>query len=126
MTTTIHRASPMVYFMEGKKSGAIKIGYSRDPQARQKTLQSSNHEEIGVITFIAGDRHMERLLHDAFRDERIRGEWFRPSPRLMRFINLCESVELWPSRAGYRQVRRLAYSLANNYSRHGRGASKTD
>ena len=40
---------------------------------------------------LAGIAQDERALHQRFKDDRIRGEWFRPSPALMHYISTLPS-----------------------------------
>lgn len=67
-----------VYLMEDKRNRRFKIGRSRTPGKREKTLQS----EVPDITLrfsIPADESHERTLHERFRDRRVRGEWFELS-----------------------------------------------
>jgi hypothetical protein len=67
--------STKVYVMIDKNTGYYKIGRSVKPIIREKTLQSEkptiemlfNHEAIV---------RDEKVLHDKFKNKRIRGEWF--------------------------------------------------
>lgn len=66
-----------IYLMVDNRNGYIKIGYSKNPKKREKTLQS----EVPDITMIFAKNNCsimdERKLHDLFKDFRIRGEWFK-------------------------------------------------
>lgn len=63
------------YLMEDTRNGLMKIGKSRNPVVREKTLQS---EASSVILRIAvpADNEFESELHSQFHHKRRRGEWF--------------------------------------------------
>lgn len=64
-----------IYLMQDSRNGYHKIGFSVEPQTRERTLQS----EVPSIKMIAawkGKAKEERLLHERFASLRVRGEWF--------------------------------------------------
>lgn len=67
-----------VYFAE--KNGRIKIGFSERPQERAKALSAR------LLAFVDGSMAEERAMHERFDLERIEGEWFAPSARLLSHI----------------------------------------
>ena len=73
-----------VYFIHG--GDRIKIGYSRDPEERLSTLQTSTADHLQIIGSIVGDKSKERSLHEQFGHLKIRNEWFRPEADLIDFI----------------------------------------
>ena len=66
--------------MKDQTNNYYKIGYSKTPEYRERTLQS----EKPSIEMICNKRlpsrkiadAFEKALHNAFADKRIRGEWF--------------------------------------------------
>ena len=76
----------MVYFIAAEND-AVKIGYvGWDVWGRLRSLGNSHYRELRLLGVMEGGRELERSLHARFADERIRHEWFRPSPRLLEFI----------------------------------------
>jgi hypothetical protein len=96
-----------VYFIQAGESGPIKIGKTTcSPLERLRTLQGGHYEKlhlVGVIfagsysnqgTDVSNNRNLvderltklEREVHSAFDEERIRGEWFELSEALAEFI----------------------------------------
>lgn len=67
-----------VYLMLNFKSNLIKIGQSRKPSYREKTLQSEE-PEIEMIAFWKAPKKVEKELHNIYSNKRERGEWFRLS-----------------------------------------------
>lgn len=63
-----------VYLMS-HVNGLTKIGLSRNPSTREKTLQAED-PRLKLIWSVPGSRKMERRLHDIFGSVRVRGEWF--------------------------------------------------
>ncbi len=64
-----------VYLMEDLRNGAFKIGRSRTPGKRERTLQSEE-PEINLRFAIPSDEQQERRMHVCFSHKRTRGEWF--------------------------------------------------
>lgn len=64
----------MIYFI--RVQNYIKIGYSRRPQTRIVTHQTSNPQAIEVLGIFPGDKSVEVSLHRELADYRVRGEWF--------------------------------------------------
>ena len=70
--------------MHDKRNGYHKIGISKEPKYREKTLQS----EQPAIEMICNKRYPSRkiaeaiefALHKAYAEQRVRGEWFDLSP----------------------------------------------
>ena len=72
-----------VYLMHDKRNGYHKIGISKTPEYREKTLQS----EQPNIEMVCSKRYptrkiaraFESALHEAYAEQRVRGEWFNLS-----------------------------------------------
>lgn len=69
------RFTTFVYLMEDVRNGAFKIGRSRTPGKRERTLQSEVPETLLRFSIPAEEEH-EKALHSRFSHRRIRGEWF--------------------------------------------------
>jgi hypothetical protein len=76
------KGTSYVYFLQN--GDRIKIGFSRNPQARAQALSLRESNILGVIE--AGQR-FERILHDNWAHIRIDNtEWFHATPELLSFI----------------------------------------
>lgn len=77
----------VIYFVRAESTGFIKIGWtSTDPMGRIAALQTGS----GPLTLLAqtvGDRKLERAFHKLFEAHRKHGEWFMPTPDLIRLID---------------------------------------
>jgi len=68
-----------LYIMQIEKTGAIKIGVSKNPEKRIKQLQTSCPYKIKMILRIEKRADLEKQLHDRlkkFRTTRSNQEWF--------------------------------------------------
>ena len=97
----------MIYFIQDTRSLDIKIGYtSRPVMDRLGALQTGNAGKLEVIAVVPGEQSDEAALHRQFADARIGGEWFRPTPALLRHLAF-EVV----GRGMYQEGRGTGYSL---------------
>ena len=83
-----HSYKGYIYFIQGVSGGPIKIGYSKNPQKRLATFQTSHSERLVILGCVKGNIAYERQLHKQFSAYRIRGngEWFRPGREIVVFI----------------------------------------
>jgi hypothetical protein len=95
------RRSKYVYLMK-HSNGFVKIGFSTNPRAREKTLQAED-PRIEMLGFFAASNDVERKLHQIFADLRVRGEWFRLEERHVDWI-----LTLKPQKAKARKRKSVA------------------
>jgi len=74
-----------VYLLINCRNGLFKIGRSKNPLQREKTLQAEE-PEILLIKYWAAEKAFENTLHKRYLTKRIRGEWFK--------LNLNDLLEL--------------------------------
>ncbi|PIF05305.1 MAG: hypothetical protein CSA36_07585 [Draconibacterium sp.] len=65
-----------LYLMINENTNLFKIGYSKNPYFREKTLQSEE-PKIFTIKFWECEKKVETEIHKLFKNKRIRGEWFK-------------------------------------------------
>ena len=76
-----------VYFIQGKITGYIKIGFSTNSLARIQILRKSNGEELEILHIIKDtSRQQEKDLHKKFKQYHLHDEWYRPGEKLLTFI----------------------------------------
>lgn len=73
-----------VYFISSIR--AIKIGFATNVKTRMRELQTSHHEKLDLIGFVAGEMELEKSLHSKFADKRLVGEWFEPCSEIYEYI----------------------------------------
>lgn len=74
-----------VYFIRNCVTGNIKIGFTNAGtfSDRLDDLQEATDCRLECLAFLSwGTRRTERRLHAYFNEDRVRGEWFAPTPQL--------------------------------------------
>lgn len=64
-----------IYIQFNKRNNFCKIGLSKSPKNREKTLQSQE-PEIEMIACWIAPKIIEKELHRLFESKKVRGEWF--------------------------------------------------
>lgn len=86
LATHIGMHDPLVYFLSDGVE--CKIGFTRDIRTRKAAVEHERGESLRLIGTVPGGREVEAELHEAFREFRLRGEWFRHCDELDRFIGV--------------------------------------
>ena len=85
-STQDQEINPDIYFIQGEMTQNIKIGVSKNPERRMRSLESS--EPLNLLAIIKeGGTVKEKKLHRQFKHLRLHGEWFRPDKELLEFID---------------------------------------
>jgi Meiotically up-regulated gene 113 len=79
----------MIYFVQEEFGLFIKIGFNNgsDLDNRLRTLQVGCPGLHTLLLVIPGTKQDDRELKRRFRKYKLRGEWFRPVPELLRAID---------------------------------------
>jgi hypothetical protein len=75
-----------MYAIQAGEDGPIKLGVSKNPAQRLKTIQTGHAAELRGLAAWRCLSEEERMVHDGYRHACIRGEWFHPVPELLRYI----------------------------------------
>ena len=75
-----------VYFVQAEEGGLIKIGITKNPHMRLSTMQTNCPVLLQTLRVIPAHTPVEKTLHRLFRNQRVRGEWFRPESSLVELI----------------------------------------
>lgn len=70
----------------------IKIGTSTDLKGRLYALACSSPFPLTLLASYPGLLLPERALHDTLAKDRMQGEWFRPTGRLLELVELVQSL----------------------------------
>lgn len=84
-SNTLVELGACIYFLQST-GGQIKIGYSAQLPKRLKAIHAINGEGVRFLGAIAGTREDEARLHAQYAEERLHGEWFQLTHRLMLFL----------------------------------------
>jgi hypothetical protein len=77
----------MIYFAQAEDSGHIKIGFtSGSAEGRIQDLQVGSSSRLILLAVVSGSKADEKVLHQQLSRDRIRGEWFRPTPDVLRLM----------------------------------------
>lgn len=77
----------MIYFVQGKKTKKIKIGFTRIcVSERISKLQTGSADILIFLGACPGDKKYEKDLHRKFSNQRQFGEWFNNSDDILFFI----------------------------------------
>lgn len=74
-----------VYFVQAA-SGHIKVGVARDVARRIAEIGANHPEPLRLLGTMTGGYGHEHYVHRLFHEDRRHGEWFKPSQRLLDFI----------------------------------------
>jgi hypothetical protein len=86
--TRKEKPTDKLYFVEEKNTGNIKIGRTSRPiEERMITLQTANSSALALLKCVPASPVEEVRLHARFRAAKVRGEWFRPTPELLAYID---------------------------------------
>ncbi len=78
-----------IYFIQSPHEPRnIKIGQSSGLAKRMKTFSTHSAVPPDLLCAIRGYDCLEPALHELFGEERLHGEWFRPTPRLVAFATV--------------------------------------
>lgn len=70
----------------------VKIGYSKNPEARLSALQTASAERLDLMGYIPGNPDTEKQFHELFGHLRRKGEWFALTRQLYTCINRFELI----------------------------------
>lgn len=97
----------MIYFIGNIEKDICKIGFSKRPTRRIKTIRSSVDYHLSIFDIIEGTIEEEKLIHSLNDKARITGEWYVLSKvksldlnKHVKTINVG-SIELVMSKDGY-------------------------
>lgn len=91
VTHDAYPVGPVVYFIQAGEGGFIKVGWSANVKMRMAGLQTGRPEELHLLLAFTGTRVEEGRLHARLAPYRVRGEWFKPDPAVLKSIEVLRS-----------------------------------
>lgn len=82
-----HDQMGSVYLILDAENDRVKIGHSRDPWRRLKTLQTGSSSKLELIGIIAGTADVEKRLHFDQHDVKVHLEWFSGGRAAVNWLN---------------------------------------
>jgi hypothetical protein len=104
---TASNVQARVYFIQEGTGGPIKIGTSTRVRQRLRELRVNAKDTLVLRAMTKGGRWVEALLHSLFSHARIRGEWFKPAPELLEYIEEVRVAEGTPETIAARELEEL-------------------
>lgn len=83
-----------VYFISNEVKDKVKIGYSKNPWARIKDLQTTSSEKLLLVATVKTTDASEKKLHAELAEYLIHGEWFCICPLISGLINSIKTKEI--------------------------------
>lgn len=81
-----HRTS-VVYFARRGSDGAVKIGFTSDPERRMRELRKKSRSTVQILAIFPGAKPDELRLHAKFAAHRLPdGEWFAGTKDVLDFV----------------------------------------
>lgn len=77
----------MIYFIKARKTGLVKIGFTQNKKTltkRLSALQAQNADSLRIAKTFRGGRLTEKALHLKHKKSRVKGEWFSPTPGVLK------------------------------------------
>jgi integrase len=83
----------MIYFIQDDLTKHVKIGYTKKSvYSRFHNMQVSTPHKLSILLAMPGNIHEERRLHERFKQDKIRGEWYTLTPNLKKIIRYYSSI----------------------------------
>ena len=87
---------PRIYFIQ-MGDGPIKIGMTKNSiESRMSALQCASPYKLKLLLLFKNfpkSYITERTIHDKFKENRLEGEWFNPTPELLDFIEYLKNID---------------------------------
>lgn len=80
-----------VYFLLGRKTNLLKIGFATDVEDRISTIRAMSPDVLDLVKTIPGTFQIEKELHKNFAEYRVHGEWFKCTGFLSQFVGNGEN-----------------------------------
>ena len=86
----------MIYAIQAGDGGAIKFGVAERPENRVRELQTGNPAKLKLLTCAELHSELECFIHYHLREDRLQGEWFRPSVKAWNMVWALERQSIYP------------------------------
>ena len=96
----------VVYLIRAEGSGFIKIGWTVAPYARVELLQAGCPFDLTMVAQREGGELLERAIHKAAAEHRLRREWFHDRPEVHTAFAATPSpfIAMSPIERRYREI----------------------
>jgi len=98
-----------IYFIQGECGGPIKIGYTTDLEQRLKSLQTGYPDRLELLLAFPANPNYEKAIHKQFEEYRLNGEWFKPTPEVLKKIRYFGLLNAYVSADNNKDLMRMTY-----------------
>lgn len=84
-----------VYFIHNAERNIIKIGITRSPDQRLRSLQTASPDPLIMLGHIEGGRDIEAEFHERFAEYRCYGEWFTLTEQIKQEVIGLLNISDW-------------------------------
>lgn len=85
-----------VYFIaQQNNEQKVKIGYSKNPTKRLKSLSTSSPSQLILLGYFEGTMQDEQETHLRFSKDRENLEWFKLSDEILQFVNKVNLLNVY-------------------------------
>lgn len=91
--TKIYRVIDLyVYFIRNIDTGNIKIGVSKSPEIRIKSLETGCDAELEILAVIlcSDEPDLEKMIHKSYEEHRKIREWFYPNEPILDLLEMAK------------------------------------
>jgi len=79
-------------FIQGIDSGLIRVCLAENVDMRLHLMQENSPERLHFLAYSNGGSYsVAECIRNMFADDKVHGEWFRPTPALIAFISDIDS-----------------------------------
>lgn len=82
-----NQPSGFIYFIEAEGAQRIKIGYSKNPDRRLRSLSTGSPMPLRLLAQIPGNQADESKIQRQFAELRLEGEWFYATAQLRDYVD---------------------------------------
>lgn len=98
----------MIYAIQAGEWGPIKFGTAEAPRKRLNELQTGSAEKLILQAFADIHQQNERMIHHFLREDRLEGEWFKPTDKVWKMVEVIRRQAMFP---GHHVVSGYIYEL---------------
>lgn len=85
----------MIYAIRACGANRVKFGKAKSPAKRIKELSTGSPYHLCLMAAVDWEDEIERLIHAAFKKQRVNGEWFEVDDHVKSFVStmMCPNAD---------------------------------
>ncbi len=107
-----------IYFLLEPRTNLVKVGYSKNPMARIRALQTANPNKLALLAVVKGDKRDEAILHRRLTQlgKHVSGEWFIYDAQTREILQAYANGHLdrsFQNEKGFEDLQRLVKNVSD-------------